>query len=178
MSDVIVAAAIAGGVGLAGNITTYLATKRQADANLDALREQSTRELERLAAEHREGERQSRRDIYRAFIASINELDAWAQGLAQQRTRDNFHEWLSDYRDLVAAVRLLNAPPVQIGLEGLLDRLSEFANPLLVSTRTEPFEERVGADYARHRTAVRGARSALIAAMRDDLEAMTVKPES
>jgi hypothetical protein len=50
--------------------------------------------------------------------------------------------------------------------------LATFANPLMSSKRREPFEERVGPDYVRHRAAVRSARDALVAAMRHDLAAM------
>jgi hypothetical protein len=111
MSDVVVAAAIAGGVGLAGNITTYFATKRQSEASLAAAREQSTHDLARLEAEHREGERQSRRDTYRRFIVMIAGLDGWAQGLGQrQRTRENFNELLAEHRAATGSVRLINAP--------------------------------------------------------------------
>jgi hypothetical protein len=79
MSDVVWAAAIAGGVGLAGNAFTYLAAR--ANRRLDMARLET--ENERFHEERREPERQNRDGTYHRLLAVLDRYDMWATGYAE-----------------------------------------------------------------------------------------------
>jgi hypothetical protein len=59
---------IAGGVGLAGNVTTYLATKHQADNALKAEKRKIEADLDRLKIEQAEPHLQHRQGVYHDFL--------------------------------------------------------------------------------------------------------------
>jgi hypothetical protein len=169
MSDVIAAAAIAGGVGLAGNVTTYLATRWQAGKTLEATREQSRRELDRVRAEHREGERQHRREIYREFAAILHEFDQWTLGYGSERTPEHFGEWLGRYRTATATVRLVDSPAVLAKLKEITDGgLNRFGR-LVLGPSTVAYGERVESAFLEVMDDYRTTRLELLVAMRDDL---------
>lgn len=114
MSDVIWAAVVAGGVGLAGNVTTYLATRHQANSALKAENRKIEADLERLRMEHAEPHLQHRQGVYHDFLDSAHRF--WEDRtfpLGLFKDEDDLLSWFLEFEHRLSAVRLL-APSTRL----------------------------------------------------------------
>jgi hypothetical protein len=91
MSDVVAVALITGGASLVGAgigaYTTFRISNRNAETTVQTAKQAAEVELEkiraeneRLRAQHQEGERQARKNLYTRLLAALHDLDELAQG--------------------------------------------------------------------------------------------------
>jgi hypothetical protein len=162
MSDVIWAAAIAGGVGLLSNIPTYLSARRTAYVELARLREES----ERLREQHREAERQNRQGTYHRVLAALDRFDMIATGAPF--TTDEFDQLWDGYNALAGGVLLFGATSVRERMQPVSRLLQEIRAEVAESS-VEDQAQAFGKAYLPRRGEMLSAQARLIEAMREDV---------
>ena len=181
MSDVVWAAAIAGAVGVAGNITTYVVSRQQAKTAIASAKGQSEVELEkvraeneRLREEHREAERQNRQGTYHRFLAALDRFDMMATGNTPA-TDAHFSELLGEYNQLYGAIRLFGAEPVRTALNPVV-RLFVEVGAAMGDAEGETSAARFAEAYNPRRETIIEATAALTDAMREDITRNVLSP--
>jgi hypothetical protein len=173
MSDVVVAAAIAGAVGVLGNGLTYLATRKQAEVTIQNVERQASIDLARVEAEntrlrqqHLEAERQNRQGTYHRLLALLDRFDMYGTGYAP--TDDEFTASLDALNTLVGGVHLMAPTSVRAAM----DKVSKyFFGVALTEAPVDgvPKVERFVRGYRDARTDFLDAEGRLIEAMRKDV---------
>jgi hypothetical protein len=136
VNDVIAAALIAGGVGLAGNYTTYLATKRQADNNLRAAQQQAAVEVKKVEAENErlriqleQPHLQHRQAVYHDFLDSAHLFHQSRGPLSQWDDIERVKEWFVVFEHHLSAVRLFGTRAASDAAQALADAIGELMEP-------------------------------------------------
>jgi hypothetical protein len=131
MSDVVWAAAIAGGVGLAGNAFTYLAARANRRLDLATLEAEN----ERFHEERREPERQNRQGTYHRLLAVLDRYDMWATGYASGIDDDTFEATLAEHNYLIGAIHLFGAEEVQQAVGPLIELFAQVGERMAKAPR-------------------------------------------
>jgi hypothetical protein len=166
MSDVVWAAAIAGGVGLSGNAFTYLAAR--ANRRLDLAR------LEAENEQRREPERQNRQGTYHRLLAVLDRYDMWATGYAEGVDDATFEATLAEHNYLLGAVHLFGAEDVREATGPLVELFAQVGEgmakaPRIGSPRGGPKVGRFIVGYLPYREQIIEATANLTLAMRADV---------
>lgn len=174
MSDVIWAAAIAGGVSLVGNAATYLVSRRQTAVSIATEESRSKveltkveSELEKLREQYREAERSNRQGTYHRLFGVINRQDMIGTG-AMQATDAEYTALVQEFNFLFGGVLLFGAEPVTEAINAFVAHLNELGRDMS-SQSSGTQVERLRAVYPAHRERLMDAEGALIVAMRDDV---------
>jgi ribosomal protein S20 len=135
MSDTILAALIAGGVGVVGSITTFLATRSQAKTAIKTVESHASVELqkveaenERLRQQHRETERSHRQGTYHRLLANLDQQALMASDL--EASPERYDEIVKDFYFLTAAVNLFGADPVRDAMQDVIEVLGRMGSAI------------------------------------------------
>jgi hypothetical protein len=169
-SDVIWAAALAGGVGLLGNGTTFWATYLQRRSHERTEAKRIDADADHLTAGHREAERQRRLTEYQGLVVVLNDLDrsaTWAIGSDEET-----ESLIARFHHGHANVLLLGAEPVCVALSEVIQMLDQIGSDLSHIRRLDPSQGLAAAHataYTGHRDSLIAAEAGLVLAMRADV---------
>jgi hypothetical protein len=159
-SDVIWAAIIAGGVGLAGNGVTAWSAYLQAQ-NQRGLEEDRRRDDRRTAL------RQERLASYSKLLVAINRLDNLAVGPPAPDAAVN--DAIVALRNLLADVRLLGDEDVRAAVETLTDKLQDVGEDMTGVSGSAGTQHKTA--FLKHRQEIADIVRAMQVAMRADIGA-------
>jgi hypothetical protein len=133
LSDVIWAAAITGGVGIAGSVTTYLAARHQANNALKAEIRKVDADLERLRMEQAEPHLQHRQGVYHDFLDSAHRF--WEErtfpiGLFEGV--EDVRSWFLEFEHHLSAVRLFGTAQASRAAQDLADVMGEMMEEIQI----------------------------------------------
>jgi hypothetical protein len=172
MNDVIWAAIIAGGVGLAGNVTTYFTAKSGAAATVRTAEQAAAVELERINAENerlreqiRDDERRNRQGTYHRMIAVLDRLDYYATGYPP--TDEQYNATVAEFNYLHGGILLFGPPSVTDAVGPLIQVLSEIGAGMAAAEGTQAERWRVA--YLPRREDFIRAQGRLVAVMHADV---------
>jgi hypothetical protein len=110
MSDVVAVALITGFAGVSASITTYFATRRQADASTSTELARIQAELDRLKIQHGEDHARHRAVLYHELL---DILGRWhIRALIDPMEQSEYAEWLLESEHCLIAVMLFGTQPV------------------------------------------------------------------
>ena len=172
MSDVIWAGAIAGGVGLAGNVVTYLVSKGQRRVELAKV----NAEYDRLRQEHREAERSNRQGTYHRTLAVLDRLDMFATGYNPE-SETEYMVALEELNTLVGGIHLFGAQSVRDALGPVAEEFARLGERIGIQqwagrqsgNQPVPYAVAYGEAYRDRRNEIIAATAALTEAMRADV---------
>jgi hypothetical protein len=169
-SDVIWAAAIAGGVGVLGNAATLWATQLQRASHERTETKRIAADAARLKAEHEEAERQRRLTSYQSLMVVLAELDRAATwGTATDKEVDAM---IARFLQLHADVLLIGTDAVGDALHPVDEGLNTVGAEMAHMQARDPGESVADAHataYQRHRESLLAAQGALMSAMHEDV---------
>ncbi|MDX6672075.1 MAG: hypothetical protein QOI91_2438 [Solirubrobacteraceae bacterium] len=167
MSDLVATALITGIVGIAGSITTYFATRRQADRQAEIALHQSSEETQRLRDDRAEAERQNRQGTYHRWITCMDRLSMMASG---HRAASEFAEWMAEYSTTTAGVKLFAPAAVCTALDAHEEAMGAFGQDLAPQLPDAPeFAAHLKKIYGQHYIKLFDAESEVMRAMRADV---------
>lgn len=150
-------AAITGVVG-------YVAARAQSRA---AIRSAEI-ENERLRLDHREAERQGRKETYHQLLTLLHRLDAMMAGFADL-SQESFSRWLSDFESASGAVDLFGGIQVRRELRGVRERIDEIGLRARRRDGRTSFETLFAEAYRDGRAPLTAAVDRTLEAMRSDV---------
>jgi hypothetical protein len=179
MSDVIWAAAITGTVGIAGNLTTYLVSRRAAATAMQAAEKQADVELAKVNAENerlrdqiRETERANRRDAYQRMAALLDRLDLLGAGLDREAHETDYETAFEEFTLATGGIHLFGTDEVRGALIAVTEQMT-YINDLTSERRQKDtsmsYAEAYRQAYRQRRGRVQEATADLMTAMRDDV---------
>jgi hypothetical protein len=131
VDDVVATALITGGVGVAGSVLTYLATRKQADATLRGVeaqseveRERMQHDLERLRLEQAEPHLQNRQRVYQEFMDASNTFHQDRVG-TRVMTTEQTRDWLDEFEHRLNAVGIVGTTRAYRAAQGLQRAIQE-----------------------------------------------------
>lgn len=163
VSDVIWAT----GIAVAGSaITGVIALAGTRFAAIESTR----REAQSLRAEHREADRQVRREAYAGFLANIEELDTLTSVLTPDPTLDSWTGWLWRHRTAGVALRLVESPEVREARQGWARVLGKLTPQVMAGFHNGlTITDALGVPYVAAQSEFAAAGKALADAMAADL---------
>ncbi len=166
-SDVIWAAAIAGGVGLAGNGATLWATQlqRRSQERVEAIKDKA--EAEQALDERRATARNTRAKFYEDVYLALDDLEQ--TGTGPDGSDEEFSKVVARWRAVRGRARLVGSPEVVEAVAAVQGLLRTIAQEMPASgAPDDPLWKHYQAAYQRHEEALAPALTALVDAMRSD----------